>query len=976
MNCKLRLLSAGVLFFIGHSAFSQQQRRDTVGGEQKIEEVVVVAFGTQKKEAIVGSVATVDKKVIENQQATSVLSALQGTVAGVNVISTGGMPGDNPSIYIRGIASINASTQPLIIVDGSPYGGNVNSIPQDQVESMSILKDASATALYGSRAANGVVIITTKKGRLNSKPRVNINSLVGVSSAAVEFHETLGAQDFMRTTWQAIRNNRIRNNGQTAAAASQYATDNLVNTLGYNPYNVARPVDVNGNVVAGANLLWDTDWRDELVNDAAFKQEHRFNVSGGSENTTYFLGADYLDMYGNIKTSKFERVGLRGNVESRVNDWLKVGLNSSFSSSTQNYPIQSGNTYASAIQWIYTLPNIYPLHMRDQSGNYILDNFGNVQYDYGNEGASGRLVNAQREVLNNENAVGALYNNKIRYNRYDMFANGFAEVSFTNYLKLRSQGSFQLYTFDSNEYDHYRYGAAASVNGRVSQSRDLAKTINWTNTLAFDKKYGDHSVQAQATFELMDYRYDALNAQGTGYLPEVYVLNGSTVPESVGGYINQERLVGYLGRAAYNYANKYFVEGSIRTDGSTRFAPETRWGTFYSVGGAWVVSQENFFKNDIVNNFKLKASYGELGNNATASYFPYLETYATGWNQLDQTGIILGGARDYFLTWEKTASSNFGAELGFFNNRITAEIDYFDKKSIDLIYAKPLPGSTGNTSITTNVGSLRNYGWEFNVNTRNVSTEKFSWTSNLNLTFENNEITELTQKSFINGTKRWEVGRSLFDFFLVEWAGVDPTTGMGTWYVNETDSNGNVTRVATTDYNRANLEANKKYVGTSLPKARGGFTNNFRYGNFDLNTLFNFAFGAQVYDSSYAALMSGFASPGRQQHVDVLNAWQQAGDVTDVPINIMSNNQNASTSTRFLFDNDFVRLKALTLGYNVNKDLIEGIGLNNLKIYLQGENLWTWQTHKGIDPEQGISGTTDSRSYNLRTMSLGFNIGF
>ncbi|AZI66781.1 SusC/RagA family TonB-linked outer membrane protein [Kaistella daneshvariae] len=976
MNCKLRLLSAGVLFFIGHSAFAQQQKRDTVGGEQKIEEVVVVAFGTQKKEAIVGSVATVDKKVIENQQATSVLSALQGTVAGVNVISTGGMPGDNPSIYIRGIASINASTQPLIIVDGSPYGGNVNSIPQDQVESMSILKDASATALYGSRAANGVIIITTKKGRLNSKPRVNISSLVGVSSSAVKFHEVLGAEDFMKGTWQAIKNNRIRNNGASEATAAQYATDNLVNTLTYNPYNVAKPVDVNGNVVDGATLLWDTDWRKELVNEAAFKQEHRFNVSGGSDNTTYFLGADYLDMYGNIKTSKFERIGLRGNVESKVNDWLKVGLNSSFTSSTQNYPVQSGSTYASAIQWIYTLPNIYPLYMRDQSGNLILDNFGKPQYDYGNEGASGRLVNAQRDVLNNENAVGALFNNKIRYNRYDMFANGFAEVSFTNYLKLRSQGSFQLYTLDTNEYDHYRYGAAASVKGRVSQSRDLAKTINWTNTLSFDKKYGDHSVQAQAIFELMDYRYDALSAQGTGYLPDVFVLNGSTTPESVGGYVNQERLVGYLGRAAYNYANKYFIEGSVRTDGSTRFAPETRWGTFYSVGAAWVVSQESFFQNDIMNNFKLKGSYGELGNNATASYFPYLETYATGWNQLDQTGIILGGARDYFLTWEKTASTNFGAELGFFNNRITAEVDYFNKESIDLIYAKPLPGSTGNTSITTNVGSLRNYGWEFNVNTRNITTQNFSWTSNFNLTLENNEITELTQKSFINGTKRWEVGRSLFDFFLVEWAGVDPTTGMGTWYVNQTDANGNVTRVASTDYNAANSEANKRYVGSSLPKARGGFTNNFKYGNFELNSLFNFAFGAKIYDSSYASLMTGFSSAGRQQSVDVLNAWQKPGDITDVPVNIMSNNQNASTSTRFLYDNDFIRLKALSLGYNVNKNLIENIGINNIKIYLQGENLWTWQTHEGIDPEQGISGTTDSRSYNLRTISLGFNIGF
>ena len=976
MNVKLRVATAGVLFFVaGQTAFAQSKKVDTTTVKD-IEEVVVVAYGAQKKEAIVGSVATVDKKVIENQQATSVLNALQGTVAGVNVISTGGMPGDNPSIYIRGISSINASTQPLIIVDGSPYGGNVNSIPQDQVESMSVLKDASATALYGSRAANGVIIITTKKGRLNAKPKVNISSLVGVSTSAVKFHDVLGAEDFMKYTWQAIRNNRIVNNGATEAVASQYATDNLISLLGYNPYTVAKPVDANGNIVNGANLMWDTNWRKLIVNDAAFKQEHRFNVSGGSENTTYFLGADYLDMYGNVKTSKFERIGFRANVDSKVNNWLKVGLNSSFSASSQNYPTQSGSSYQSAVQWIYTVPNIYPLYMRDQNGNMILDNFGNPQYDYGNNAASGRLVNASRDILNNENALGALYNYKVKYNRYDTFLNGYAEVSLTDYLKFRSQGSFQLYTYDSYAYSHYAYGNAASVKGRVSQDRDLGKTINWVNSLNFDKSFGNHNVQAQAIFELMDYRYDALSAQGVGYLPEVFVLNGSTTPEGVGGYINQERLVGYLGRAAYNYDNKYFLEGSVRTDGSTRFAPETRWGTFYSVGGAWVVSRENFFQNNVMNYLKLKSSYGELGNNATSSYFPYLSVYNTGWNQLDQTGIILGGARDYNLTWEKTASFNAGAEMGFFKNRLRAEVDYFNKESIDLIYAKPLPGSTGNTSITTNVGSLKNYGWEINLSSTNFNTTNFSWRTNLNLTFEKNKITELTQKSFINGTKRWEVGRSLFDFFLVEWAGVDPQTGMGTWYVNETDANGNVTRVVTSDYNKANIEANKKYIGTSLPKFRGGFTNNFTFGNFDLNTLFNFAFGASVYDSSYASLMSGFASAGRQQSVDVKNAWQQPGDITNVPMNIMSNNQNASTSSRFLFKNDYIRLKALSLGYNVNKNMIEPIGLSNLRIFLQGDNLWTWQTHKGIDPEQGISGTTDSRSYNLRTISLGFNIGF
>lgn len=469
MKVKLHMLSVGVLFFIGQGLLAQKKKPDTTSIKD-IEEVVVVAFGKQKKEAIVGSVATVDKRIIETQQATSILGALQGTVTGVNVIAAGGMPGDNPSIYIRGVSSINASTQPLIIVDGSPYGGNINSIPQDQVESMSVLKDASATALYGSRGANGVIIITTKKGRLNAKPKVNVTSLIGVSSSAVKFHEVLKAEDFMKYTWQAIRNARIVGNGQTPDAAAQYATNNIINTLGYNPYNVVNPIDDKGNVVANAKLLWDTDWERELINNSALKQEHRLNISGGSENTTYFIGADYLDMYGNIKTSRFERLGFRANVDSKVNTWLKVGLNTSFSASSQNYPMQSGSTFQSPIQWVYTLSGIYPVYMRDEKGNIILDAFGRSQYDYGDNAVSGRPVNAQRPLLANENALGALYNNKIRYNRYDTFINGYAEVTLTDYLKLRSQGSFQLYNYDSYSYTHYAYGAAASVKGRVSQN--------------------------------------------------------------------------------------------------------------------------------------------------------------------------------------------------------------------------------------------------------------------------------------------------------------------------------------------------------------------------------------------------------------------------------------------------------------------------------------------------------------------------
>ena len=976
MNVKLRLLSAGVVFFLGGQGLIAQKVKDSVK-TQNIDEVVVLAFGKQKKEAITGSVITVDKKVLETQQATSVTSALQGSAAGVNLITSGGQPGSNPAIYIRGVGSINASTQPLIIVDGSPYNGNINNISQDQVESMTVLKDAGSTALYGSRAANGVIVITTKKGRRNMAPQINVTSLAGVGSPAVKRHETLGAEDYMKYSWQALRNSYVAG-GTAEAVANQNASKNLISTLGYNPYNVDNPVNPDGSIVEGAKLLWDTDWDNAINNKTAFKQEHRFNVTGGDKNTTYFVAADYLNMDGAVRTSNFERTGVRLNVETKAKDWLTVGMNGAFTASSQNYPVQSGNSYASAIQWVYSLPNIYPVYMRDANGNLILDGLGNMQYDYGANGTSGRKVNAQRPLFENENAVGALYNNGNQVKRSNFTVNGFAEAELLKDLTLRSQLSYEQYLLDENYYTHYAVGAAASVGGRVSQERALGKTINFWNSLQWDKRYGNHNIGLQGIFEAYQFTYDYLSAQGTGFLPKVYVLNGSTAPESVGGYLNQERLARYLGRATYNYNNRYFLEGSFSRDGSTRFSPDTRWGNFFSVGASWVISNEEFLRgNRTLNNLKLRGSYGELGNNKTDSYFPYLTLFNTGWNQLEQTGVLLGSVSDYLLTWETSAITSVGLDFGLFRNRISGNLDYFNKESIDLIYAKPLPGSTGNTSITTNVGSIKNYGWELNLNTINIDKENFEWRTNFNISTTKNEITKLTQESFQNGTKRWAVGQSLYDFYIAEWAGVDPETGMGTWYVNDVDANGEVIgRTTTTDYSLANKEENKRYVGSSLPDFTGGLSNYFRVGPVDLNALFNYSFGSYVYDSSYAALMSGFSRPGYQQSVDIKNAWQKPGDVTDVPMNIQVQNNNNATSTRFLFKNDYIRLKSVTLGYNVNKDLLRDFGVNQFRIFVQGDNLWTYQTHKGIDPEQSIAGTTDSRSYNMKSVALGVTVAF
>lgn len=940
---------------------------------QALEEVVVVAYGKQKAKSIVGSVVTVGKDVLEKQQATSVLTALQGSVPGVTIIAAGGQPGQNPTIRIRGIGSINASAEPLIILDGAPFSGNLNAISSDQIESMSVLKDASSTALYGSRGSNGVILITTKRGKLATAPKVTFSTLVGFAGNAVKLHKMVDSDTYMKYSWEGIRNANQYVNNQTAATAGLNASNSLISALGYNPYNAAVPVDASGNL-ATTSKKWDTNWADLMLNNSAVRREHSLGLTGGSDNTSYAFSTNYLSQEGNVVTSNFDRVTTRMSIDSKVNDWLSAGITSFYSTSSQNFPSQSGSSYQSAIQYIYTIPSIYPAYRRDGNGDLVLDGKGQKIYDYG--ATPGQLLNANRPQLTNENAYGSLFNYKIKNKRDNFTANAYVQINLAKDLSFKTNLAYDKYLYDSYNYASNEVGYAASAGGRVTQNRDITTSTNLINSLSYKKALGNHNFSADLIQEAYKFELDVMGAQGEGFLPGVYVLDGSTTPTSVSGSITEERISSYLGRLSYNYNEKYFLEGSYRKDGSSRFNRDVRWGDFFAVGASWLISEENFLKEStVISDLKVKASYGELGNNRLTSYFPYLQLFETGWNELTNTGVVLGSAVDPNLTWEKTASSNIGLEFGLFNNRIFGTVDYYSKKSVDLIYRKPLPGSTGNTGITTNVGALKNYGWEFSLNTRNIATANFIWNSGLNFSMDKNEIAQLTQSSFTNGNKRWEVGRSLYEFYIQDWAGVNPANGYGMWYKDVLGADGKPTgeRVTTEKYS----EASRSYVDkSSLPDVVGGFTNFFKYKNIDMNVLFNFSYGSYVYDSTYASLMEGFKSSGRSAHQDLESRWQKPGDITNVPLFLTSNNDFNSQSTRFLFKNNYIRLKALNVGYNLPQSLIERVSLSKARLYLQADNLWTYQSHKGIDAEQDLSGSTDSRSYNQRVVSFGVNFEF
>ncbi|WP_312355519.1 SusC/RagA family TonB-linked outer membrane protein [Empedobacter sp.] len=926
-------------------------------------EVVVVAFGKQRKEAVVGSMSIVDEKVLEKQQATNALSALQGSASGVSIINSGGQPGGNPTIRIRGVGSINASAEPLIVVDGVPFNGAISMISQDMIQSINVLKDAGSTALYGARAANGVILIETKKGKFSSTPQVSFSSQFGVADQAVKMHKRVGSEDFMKYTWEAMKNG---NEG-----GAQFATDNLVTRLGYNPYGtITKPVDINGNLVPGAELLWDTDWENYLIDKSATRREYNVNVDGGNETTMYSFGAGYLNQEGSIVTSRFERTTVRGNIISKPADWLELGLNTLISFGYENGPTQSGNSYQSPIQWINSVSNIYPVYKRDASGNLLFNSLGNNIFDYGQDGDY--LVNGTRPIMSNENAYGALLEGyKVTNKRTNVSVSGYAKVNFTDFLSLKSQISYQSYLFDNTSISSNTLGNAASVGGRIEKNRDTQVTKNFVNGLNFDKRFGDHGLRLDAIMELYDYNYETLLAGGKGYITGITTVGGTTSPENIGGAIYRERNLSYMGRASYDYMNKYFLEGTYKKEASTRFKRDLRWGEFYAVGAGWIISKENFLKgSDFISNLKLRGSYGETGNNRTSSYFPYSQDYAAGWSNLNETGLNATALVDDSITWEKQATTNIGLDFGFFKNRITGSVEYYNRASKDLIMGTALApsGGMGFTSITTNIGSMKNYGIEVNLNTVNVRNDNFEWTTGINVGTVKNEITKLNGAEFIiDGTKRLEVGGDLYEFYIWEYAGVDPTDGAAMWYKDDADGN----KVTTKDYSSATRYKQGK---SSLPDFEGGFTNYFRYKNFDLNVLFNFSVGAYIYDSTYAGLMNTGASAGYQWSTDINDRWQNPGDITNTPKLTTSQNNYNSTSTRFLFKNDYLRLKALNVGYNFSQRNLQQMGIKGLRIYFQGDNLLTFQSHKGIDPEQSITGTTNSRSYQQRIYTVGFNV--
>ncbi|WP_231458508.1 TonB-dependent receptor [Pedobacter sp. Leaf132] len=937
--------------------------------------IVQVAYGTQRKQDVVGSLTTVSASQLQKQQVTSVTQGLQGLATGVLVINGSGQPGTNPTIRIRGVASVNASAEPLIVLDGLAYSGSINSIGPNDVESMTVLKDAAATSLYGSRAANGVILITTKRGK-NGDAAINAYANYGVSSRAVDEYKYVSSEDYMKLAWEAQKNYAI---GLNIPNPGQYASTNLItgtaNTYGlkYNPYNVANPIDANGNLVPGASLLWDTDWAKEGSNPSVRRKNVGLNIQGGSDKFRYFLSTDYLDQDGTVKNSNYNRLTTRFNGDANLRSWLKVGLNSSLAASKNNNPSQAGSAFSNAVQFARIVSSIYPLYRRDNNGALVLDATGAPIYDFGGS-VAGQTYNSGRPAASNTNAVALQQLDKNTSETIQSSLNAYAEVAFTDYLKFKSNVGINRNVGSTLVYANPLLGDAAPVGGRVTRGRNLLTDWTWNNMLSFDKSFGKHRLGVIASTEAYDYKSETLSAGTTGFpAPGLYEVSpGSTKETATSGTVRR-RIESYFARASYNYDSKYFLEGSVRRDGSTRFAADKRWGTFYSVGGSYVISNESFMANQKVFDYlKIRASYGEIGNEGLSSSFPYISSYSTLYPDLTNPGVYLTTLGNPDVTWEKQGTFNVGLDFAVLKNRISASIEYYNKNTFDLLFSRPLPNSSGFTAIDDNVGKIKNQGFEFTVDSKNL-TGAFKWSTNINVATLKNRITALPQNFIISGTKRLEVGVPLYDFYTYEWAGVNPDNGKPQWYADDPNNPGGTIIV------NAIATARRSLQGSALPKVTGGITNTFEYKGFDLSALFNFSLGGKILDSDYISLMHGFSNVGAALSTDILNRWTTPGQVTDVPALKFGNSDYGSASTRHLFKGDYLRLRNVTLGYTLPQSVIAKSRniLKSMRFYVQGDNFWTLsKLKKGADPETSIDGVTSQSSATFKTFTFGLNVGF
>ncbi|ADQ82460.1 SusC/RagA family TonB-linked outer membrane protein [Riemerella anatipestifer] len=980
MNVKLRVLTAGAVFFIGaQSVVAQKAKKDTV---KEIEEVVMVAYGKQTKESLTGSVSEVKAKDIKDITTANVVQGMTGKVAGVQIATTNGLPGEEPTVRFRGVGSINGSATPLYVVDGVPFNGNIAAINNADIESMSFLKDASAAALYGSRGANGVVIITTKKGK-QGKTRYSFDMKSGVSDRGVpEYNISRSPSQYYEYYYNVLRNQEIHG-GATLADAHNSAVAGLIggaNGLGYNITNVANDqiITADGKFNPNASVLYQEDWAKTLF-QKGFYTNTFFSASGATNATSFYYSLGYESNETYMTNAKFDKVTARVKADSKLGEKLKFGGNLSYSNMVQNVPdgFNGTTSYSNPFQFSRYIAPIYPVYAYAADGTPIYTTSGIRAFDDG----TGRIAPFVRPYAQLQNPYAtALYDIKTRKTN-QIFASGYGTYSILDGLDFTYTVTGEYNNLRGYSFDTPLYGDAVDDNGRVYNWNNITVALTQQQMLTYNKKFGNLGVEAMLGHETLKRQFDTMsNYMKNGGLLDSPYANHFSVIADASGYGRPYALEGYLARLNLNYAGKYFLNANARRDGSSRFHPDNRWGNFYGFGAAWVVSKEKFLANlSWLNKFKLKASYGEQGNDNLDQYgnnsfydLPYKDYYrrVTMTTVADMSVLpattVYRGNKD--ITWEKNANLNAGFELSLFGNRLNIDAEYFRRKSFDMLYTRPLPLHQGLTVIPDNLGDMENKGVEVTVSVDAIKTQDFNLSFNVNGTSLKNRILRLPNTPLVSGNFILEEGGSMYTWRMREFVGVNPDTGAALFAVLKADG----TKTTTETYSDATLINTGK---TSVPKYYGGFGINTSYKNFDFTANFAYQLGGWGYDYEWMGLMG--AGRGQNFHSDFYNTWSVDNKSANLPVVLPENDKlYYGMSTMGLIKSDYLSLQNVSLGYTFDRDLINSTGIDRLRVYIMSDNVHVWSKRKGYDPRMSYTGSASSSFSPLRTIALGLNVGF
>lgn len=1003
-----------------------------------IQEVVVTGYGTVSKGAYAGSAQAVKAEDIEKKNPSDVTKALAGEVAGVQVVTSSGQPGTVASIRIRGIGSISANSSPLYVVDGIPLdAGSVSSIDPGDIASTTILKDATATSLYGSRGANGVVLITTKKGSSNGdEGKIEVDVKAGANMRLLPMYDVIDSpEDYIVLCWQSLYNERRVCKGQLEAQSVSYAKNHLFGSGGiptiYNLWDKAgnlliNPYDAAGNVNPSFDKTINRldayktmdSWYNTLFHNG-LKLETTAKISGGNEKLNYYTSFGYLKDEGYYTASDFQRFNTRANINYQAKKWLKGGLNIQYSYASINNPVQDDNAANNGFLFVNEIPPIYPVYVRDANGNIAIDpKTGGKMYDYGDNGVENIGQEGGRPYSFGVNPAGALQWDKQRTVRHQTVANAFLEFKLYEGLKFTVNAGVQYMNNRINSLTNKYYGDAAGV-GRIgnAQYNYLAFTSN--QLLEYNKTFNEHTIRLMAGHEITYFNY---NYQ-YGYkkkivLDEYPELSNAVSMDAVEGFARTSTLESALATVTYDYDNRYLITANYRADGSSKFAKGHRWGHFGSVGGAWNFTNEHFMEGtdaaDWLKNGKLRLSWGVLGNQDIGD-MKFTDHYDVE-NVNGEKAYVWSYKGNPELTWERTSTVDLGLEFSI-AKYLDAEFDFFYKKTDNMLFPRHVAPSLGYGGYYVNDAAMENHGIEFDLKGHLLDMRNIKLDLRVNGGYYRNKMLQMPIDGYNeDGTEKrmvmsggMSVGHSTADYYMIHYEGVsekgeaaytayyDANKGgfghtsadliedgkKGDNYIASVYEyklkNPNADIQTTTVYSGDYTYAGSNYVGKSyMPDLDGGFGLDFEAYGVTLSISCSYRIGGYGYDNMYALLMHSEKIGKRNWHKDIKNAWTETNTNTNIPrlSNGADDGANAA-SDRFLTSNSFLSLNNINLGYKFPKKWIEKIKLTNLQVWVAADNLAIATARRGYNPMMSASGTNGYNDYSpLSTVMGGIKVQF